>query len=215
MRMTSKQKTLRLVQISILAALIIVLQFLGSLISGATGLPMSFVLIPIVVGALVIGPKAGGLLGLVFGIMTIIMGFTGLDAFTSILFNNFGTWKMIVCVILCVVKATLAGLCSGWVYRLLNKFFNGKNVTLTTVLASVTAPIVNTGIFVIGMLLFFFNDMGAIQSLLQVPAEGFMGSAKFIFIGLAGMNFIMEFAINLIISPAIVRIVDVVKKKLK
>ena len=37
----------------------------------------------------------------------------------------------------------------------------------------------------------------------------------YILVGLAGINFLVEFLINIILTPAIVRIVDVVKKKRK
>lgn len=217
MKTSSKQKVLKLVQLAMLTALIVVLQWIGTLLTGFIGLPMSLVLIPIVIGAFLLGPVEGAFLGIMFGIMTIIMGLTGADAFTSILFYNFGIGKCIVTVLICLLKAGLAGFGAGMVYKLLNKAFHGKYVTLTTVIASITAPIINTGIFVIGMLLFFFNDMGSIQIAL---AEKFGSeltsvtpSLEYIFLVLAGMNFVMEFLINLILSPAIIRIVDVIRKK--
>ena len=217
MKTSSKQKVLKLVQLAMLTALIVVLQWIGTLLTGFIGLPMSLVLIPIVIGAFLLGPVEGAFLGIMFGIMTIIMGLTGADAFTSILFYNFGIGKCIVTVLICLLKAGLAGFGAGMVYKLLNKAFHGKYVTLTAVIASITAPIINTGIFVIGMLLFFFNDMGSIQIAL---AEKFGSeltsvtpSLEYIFLVLAGMNFVMEFLINLILSPAIIRIVDVIRKK--
>ena len=43
----------------------------------------------------------------------------------------------------------------------------------------------------------------------------FENAFQLVFIGLAGLNFVGEFVINLVLSPAIVRIVDIVNKKLK
>ena len=217
MKTSSKQKVLRLAQLAMLVALIVVLQWIGTFLTGFIGLPMSLVLIPIVIGAFLLGPVEGAFLGIMFGIMTIVMGFTGADVFTSILFYNFGIGKCIITVLIRLLKAGLAGFGAGVVYKLLNKAFGGKYVTLTTVIASITAPIINTGIFVIGMLLFFFNDMGAIQIALAekfgTELTSVTPSLEYIFLVLAGMNFVMEFLINLILSPAIVRIVDVVRKK--
>ena len=204
-------KILYMVELAMLSALIVVLQFLGTFLTGFTGLPMSIVLIPIVVGAFHLGPKAGAFLGGVFGLITVIMGFSGADAFTNILFNNFGTLKMIICVVLCFVKAICAGLGAGLIYKGLNKIFKEKKKTLVTVIASVSAPVINTGLFVIAMLLFFFNDMAAIQTSLGIQA--ITPSFKFIFLVLAGWNFVSEFLINLIISPAVTRVVDVFKKR--
>ncbi len=199
------------VELAMLSALIVVLQFVGSFLTGVTGLPMSLVLIPIVVGAFHLGPKAGAFLGGVFGLMTVIMGFSGADFFTNLLFNNFGTVKMIICVALCFIKAIAAGLGAGLIYKALGKLFKGKNVTLATIIASVSAPVINTGLFVATMLLFFFNDMGAIQTSLGMAA--ITPSFKFIFLGLAGWNFVSEFIINLVVSPAVARLVDVFKKR--
>ena len=208
---TQKQKTLYLVELAMLSALIVVLQFVGSFLTGFTGLPMSLVLIPIVVGAFHLGPMAGAFLGGVFGLMTVIMGFSGADAFTNILFNNFGATKMIICVLLCFAKAIGAGLGAGLIYKGLGKAFGGKYKTLTTVISSVAAPVINTGLFVATMLLFFFNDMGAIQTALGMPA--ITPSFKFIFLVLAGWNFVSEFLINLFVSPAVARVIDVIKKR--
>ena len=59
MKTTNKQNVLKLVQLALLTALIVVLQWFGSFLTGITGLPMSLVLIPIVVGAFLLGPKEG------------------------------------------------------------------------------------------------------------------------------------------------------------
>lgn len=210
MRQNQNQKILRMVELAMLGALVVVLQFIGSFLTGITGLPMSLVLIPIVVGAFHMGPLAGAFLGGVFGLMTVIMGFSGADMFTNILFTNFGTVKMLICVTLCFAKAIGAGLGAGWIYQALNKLFHGKKITLTTVLASVSAPIINTGLFVLAMLLFFFEDMGTVQAQLGIAASP---SFKFIFLGLAGWNFVSEFLINLIVSPAVARLVGIIKKR--
>ena len=209
MNTNSRTKISNLVQLAILTALVIVLQALGSFIKIGP-LPMSFVLVPIVIGACLLGAKHGAFLGFVFGLITMIMGVTGADAFSFLLFEANPVWF----VILCLLKATMAGFVSGLVYTLLEKAFKGSNKTLQTVLASIAAPITNTGIFVVGMLIFFFPTMEALPSMFP-DAFGSYGSAvQLVFLGLAGVNFIGEFVVNLVLSPAIVRIIDAAKKKL-
>jgi uncharacterized membrane protein len=109
----------------------------------------------------------------------------------------------------------MAGLCSGLVYKLLGKLFDQKHVYLRTVLASITAPVVNTGIFVVGMLLFFFDTMQGLPALFPDAFGQYENAVQLLFLGLAGVNFIGEFVVNLVLSPAMVRIIDVVKKRLK
>ncbi len=200
MRNNQKNPILYMGQLALLTALVVVLQLVGSFIKIGP-LPMSFVLVPIVIGACLLGARAGAFLGFVFGLITMIMGVSGVDAFSHLLFEANPVWF----VILCILKALMAGLGAGLVYRGLGLLFRGKYLTLQTVLASVAAPIINTGIFVVGMLLFFFDTMTAMSD----------GTAvRFVFLTLAGVNFLGEFLVNLVLSPAIVRIIDVVKKKM-
>ena len=201
---------LKMVELAMLVALVVVLQLLGSFIKIGP-LPMSFVLVPIVIGACLLGAKEGALLGAVFGVITMVMGVTGVDVFSFLLWEANPFWFVVIC----ILKATAAGFCSGLVYKLLGKAFGDKYTYLRTVLASITAPIVNTGIFVVGMLVFFFDTMQGLPALFP-DAFGQYGSAvELVFLGLAGVNFIGEFVVNLVLSPAMVRIIDTVKKKVK
>lgn len=209
MNTTSRDRNLKLVQLAILTALVVVLQALGSFITIGP-LPMSFVLIPIVIGACLLGAKHGAFLGFVFGLITMFMGVLGRDWFSSLLFQANPVWFVLIC----LLKATAAGLVAGLVYAVLGKVFKGKNKTLQTVLASISAPIVNTGIFVVGMLLFFLPTMNELPSALPDVFGGYKSAAQLVVFGLAGLNFVGEFVVNLVLSPAIVRIIDVAKKKL-
>lgn len=209
MQTNTRNKISNLVQLAILTALVLVLQALGSFIKIGP-LPMSFVLVPIVIGACLLGAKCGAFLGFVFGLITMIMGVTGADAFSFLLFEA----NPILFVILCLLKATMAGFVAGLVYSLLGKAFDGKYKLLQTVLASIAAPIVNTGIFVVGMLLFFLPTLEALPSMFPDAFGGYANAVQLVFLGLAGLNFVGEFVVNLVLSPAIVRIIDVVKKKL-
>lgn len=203
-------KILKMVELAMLVALVVVLQLLGSFVKIGP-LPMSFVLVPIVIGACLLGAKEGAFLGAVFGIITMVMGITGVDVFSFLLWEANPFWFVVIC----ILKATAAGLCAGLVYKLLGKLFGDKYVYLRTILASITAPVVNTGIFVLGMLLFFFDTMQGLPALFP-EAFGQYGSAvELVFLGLAGLNFVGEFVVNLVLSPAMVRIIDTVKKRIK
>ncbi len=209
MQTPTRNKISNLVQLAILTALVVVLQALGSFITIGP-LPMSFVLIPIVIGACLLGAKHGAFLGFVFGLITMFMGILGRDWFSSLLFQAKPLWFIVVC----LLKATAAGLVAGLVYSLLGKAFGGKKKLLQTVLASIAAPIVNTGIFVLGMLLFFFNTLETLPSSYPDIFGTYQNAFQLLFLGLAGLNFVGEFVVNLVLSPAIVRIIDIVKRKL-
>ena len=66
-------KVLKLVQLALLAAIVIVFQMMGSFIHiGPTS--VSLVLIPIVLGGILLGPLYGGILGFLFGAITLWAG---------------------------------------------------------------------------------------------------------------------------------------------
>ena len=194
------EKTRRMVQLAILVALVIVLQLVGSNIHVG---PVSFslVLITIAVGGVLLGPAAGAILGAVFGLITVIGGVSGADVFTNFLFSK----QPVLTVVLCLAKATLAGLCAGLVFRALEK----HNRWVAVVLASAVAPVVNTGIFVLGTITLFRSTLE--EYILNVGAG--VSVVYFVVILCAGINFLAEFGGNLIASPAVYRSWTAVTKK--
>lgn len=104
------EKTLRMVQLAILVALVIVLQLVGSNIHVG---PVSFslVLIPIAVGGVLLGPAAGAILGAVFGLITVIGGVSGADVFTNFLFSKQPVLTVVLCLGQGDARGTLRGTC--------------------------------------------------------------------------------------------------------
>ena len=192
-------KLRNMVLLAALTAIVLVLQITGVTVRiMATNINIG--LIPIVFGAITLGPAAGAWLGLVSGVSTfILLGVMGGDpTFTVILFNN----APVMTALICIVKTTAAGYLSGLAYRILK----GKSKLAALFAAAATTPIVNTGLFILGGLL-----------ISDVLAENFangMGQTVvyFLVFGVAGINFILEFALNVIVVPALGKIVDVVTR---
>jgi len=181
----------KLVLLGVLTAIVVVLQYLGSFIKFGP-FSISLVLIPIVVGAALLGVKEGAWLGFIFGVIVLVSG----DAAPFFTVNPVGT------VVTVLLKGTLCGLCAGLVYKAIEK----KNKYVGTVCAAITAPIINTGIFLLGCLVFFLptiRQWGA--------ANGFESVGKYMIIGFVGFNFLFELLVNVALSPVIVRIVDLGK----
>lgn len=188
------EKIHNLVGTALLTALVVVVYFLTM---GITVGPfnITFALIPIVVGAALYGWKAGGWLGLVFGMMVLFTG--GANAFLVI--NAPGT------IITVLVKGTAAGLVPGLIYKALEK----KNRWVATICAAAAAPIVNTGIFLLGCLAFFMETIGE-----WAAGAGIESAGVYLVTAFVGVNFLVELGTNLLLSSVIVRIVDIVKNKL-
>lgn len=180
-------KTKKITGMAILAAIVIVLQSFSSIIP--FNIPIALVHIPIVIGACLYGRKCGAFLGFVFG--AVVLAFMWKNPFSLELLqlNPFAA------VVLVLLKGTAAGWAAGIMYRLLCK----KSVYLAGVLASVICPIVNTGIYIIGMITVFRS------SLLELSGGGNL--IVFLFTAFIGVNFLIELAINIVFAPAIVRII--------
>ena len=175
---------------AVLTAVVVILQFLAVGVKAALPLlpfTVSLVLIPIVIGAAKCGPYIGAWLGFVFGVVVLLSG----DASAFLVINPFGT------ILTVLVKGAACGLASGFVYRLIEK----KQKIVAVYAAAIVCPIVNTGIFFVGCLLFFMDTVSE-----WAVAFGFGDNvAAYMFVGLAGFNFLFEFAINLALSPVIIR----------
>lgn len=186
-------RTLRLVQIALLTALMLLLQLaFGSLRIGPVTL--SFSLVPLVIAAVFIGPGAGAFLGLVSGAVTFIQVLTAADPFYTLLIatNPFLT------AVICITKTTLAGLLAGLCYRAICKV--SKYRALNVILPAAVCPIINTGIFCLGM---YFGFGSALQSSETFGAAASASLISFVLIGLAGVNFIYELLTNVVVCPII------------
>lgn len=181
-------KVFRTTQAAFLAALVAVLQVLAYTIKLGP-FNMSFVLVPVVIGGVLLGPATGGFLGGVFGAVVAIACVTGMDAGGFILFSA----NPFLCILLCLVKGIAAGYISALVYRLLSRKI--KFNMLATMFSTVLAPVVNTGLFCIGMALFFYDTL--------VAWAGGSGIIYYMFTGLIGINFVIELLLNIILCPII------------
>lgn len=185
--------------LAVLLALVIVLQIWGSGVKiGTTS--VSFVLIPIVLGAILLGPVAGAFLGCAFGVVVIVMGVMGVDYFTFVVFSD----HPVLTVILCLVKGAAAGFVAGILFKALR----GKSESAAVLVSALAAPVVNTGLFILGALL-MSDTLSA-----NFVADG-QTVLYFLVIGCAGLNFVVEFIINAVASPAIYTVARVVGKKVE
>lgn len=190
-----KNKTQKMVGVALLTAIIAVLQiaFSGAVRFGTFS--VSLVLVPIVIGAALYGYKAGAWLGLVFSVCVLISG----DASLFLAINVPGT------IITVILKGTIAGLLAGIIYSLLEKV----NKYFSVIAAAVICPLVNTGLFLLGCRVFFFEAIGN-----MALANGMESAAKFMIVGLVGLNFFFELGVNVVLGPVIVRLVNIGKKEI-
>lgn len=189
--------------LGVLTAFVILFQAgLGAIRIGATS--FSLVLIPVVLGACLIGPLAGGILGFVFSLIVFLYGLFGADFFTNVMLNT----NFILTVFIIFAKGILAGVVPGLLYKALK----GVNDKLAVTIAALSAPIVNTAVFV--LILFAFKET-FMQAFLdnKIIADA-TSWGYFVFIGCAGVNFVVEFCVNLVATPLFYTVINVVGEKI-
>ena len=176
----------------ILTALVVVLQMLVSFVKFGP-FSISLVLIPIVLGAALCDYKISTWLGFVFGVVVLLSG----DATAFLTIDARGT------IVTVLLKGTLCGLAAGLVYKALAK----KNRYLAVVVSALACPIVNTGVFLLGCVVFFLDTIRAWGA-----ADGFTNVAQYLIVGMVGLNFLVELSVNIFLSPIVVRLLDFSKK---
>ena len=182
-----------IIGMALFMAIIFVLQYLGSFIRFGP-FSISLVLVPIVVGAALFGPICGAVLGFWFGLMVFVTG----DANLFFGINPIGT------IITVLVKGAFAGFAAGLVYKALEKV----NIWVAVICAAVVCPIVNTGVFLLGCLLFFLPTVSG-----WAEAAGFENVGAYMILGLVGLNFVVEMLINIVLSPVILRLIKLGKNR--
>ncbi len=201
--MRSNKKVLRLVQLSLLVALVVVLQIISASIPPIAGaVSITLTLVPVVVGGIMLGVSGGAVLGFAFGGIVLINCISGMDPGGNILWSADPGLTAVIC----FVKGVCAGVVPSLVYKAVaGKKPSGGRAYAATLLSAMAAPIINTGLFVCGMLLFFRDTLNA--------WAGGTNVMIYILTGLAGINFAVELGINIFLTPAVSRIVDAVRKK--
>ena len=199
------RSTLTLVQLGILLALVIVLQSLSSV--GV--ITVCLCLVPITLGAILLGWRGGLILGAAFGVVALIWGIAGKDMFTFYLFQA----NPAMTIAICLVKGSLAGVIPAFVYRWVFRIdaLGNSRGLVASIVASITAPIVNSGIFALGCLI-IQEDVINVAGKLKISAANFV---SLLFIALIGVNFLIELAINIIFAPALNKVTRVILKQLR
>lgn len=196
MEKTKRSKTLHLTLLAMLSAIIVLMAFtpLGYLRIGLV--EITFLTVPVVIGAIILGPLDGAILGAVFGLTSFAQCF-GISAFTVLLPIN-----PIYTFIMCVVPRIMIGLISGLLAKWLEK--KNHNQAVSFALSSLAGTLTNT-IFFIGLLVLFFGESKFVQSI---------GDGIFAVYAAIATNAIIEIVVCTILGTSIAKALVVAGKKL-
>ena len=193
---TNKQngeQTKKLVLTALLTSIVALLSYFGGFIKIGGLASISLTLIPVVLGAALCGPWVGTFLGFISGLFFL---FNPADSSFWINISPLGT------IFTVLLKGSACGLFAGLTYKLLKRL----NKYFAVIVSAIVCPIVNTGIFLVGCRLFFWDTV----------VSGAQGEGKsviaYLLVAFVGLNFVLELIVNIVVSPAILRIINIREK---
>lgn len=198
--MKNRKKDLTyLAQLAMLICIQMVMRAMGLGSVPVGPLVMSFLTLPIAVGAITLGPLAGAVLGGVFGFYSLYDAITAKSAMTGIFFNL----NPISTFVLCVVMRVLMGFCTGLLFELIQKF--DKKHTWSYLVGSVAAPVLNT-FFFMGYIVLFFYGTEYVQGL--VTKVGATNPIMFVIL-LVGVQGLIEACVCGLLGAAVCKALSV------
>lgn len=178
--------------VGVLTALVVLLQIFSNYVQFGP-ISITLALIPIAVGAILYGPWAGLFLGAAAG--AIILTAPSTAAFYTFARESSHPVLMILAIVLlCLLKTGLAGLAAGFIF----KAFKNNHDKIGAIIASISVPLINTGLFILVSMWLFVDLFGSIGYLITMVIS---------------INFLIEFVVNAALSPVVYYIVKVVEKR--
>ncbi len=173
------------------------------------GLNMAvFAMVPIAIGAMLLGPLAGTILGFVYGSISLFNALTGQGGILSLIYNEDTSFlTILLLILLCVVTRTLVGLATGWLFRLFQKI--DKKRIWSYFAGGLALPLLNTLLFMSLLVLFFYGTPAVQNKAATLGAKNWLMFC----ILFAGVNAPIEWAAGLIVSGSVTKGVAVAIKR--
>lgn len=195
-----KTNTKQLVQLALLTAVILLMAFTPIGYLRTPGIEITFIVVPVAIGAILLGPKGGLILGAVFGVTSFIQSFTSPMGEILLSINPIATF------ITCVITRTLVGWFTGLIYAALKKSRAQKAAVWA---ANLCCPLLNTLLFMSSLVIFFYHT-----EYIQGFAAKLGAANPFLFVILfVGVNGLIEAATCFILGSAVSKALLHLKKK--
>ena len=182
-----KTDTRKLTQLALLIAIQLILSFtpLGFIILPGM-VSITIMHIPVIVGGIVMGPMDGGILGLVFGLLSMYKATTAATSVVDQAFSPFLSGAPVQSIIMCIVPRVLLGVVAALLFRALEKRIksNGLAIAISAAVASVMHTVL-----VLGCLWALFDSL----------------PLKSVFLTLVTLNGFSEIAVAVIVAVGVCR----------
>jgi Predicted membrane protein len=200
MNTTTNFRTVKMVQLALFTAIIVLMAFTPIGYIKTFGLEIALIVVPVAIGAVTLGPAGGAVLGAVFGITSFIQCF-GMSPFGAALLNinPLGTF------VLCMVPRILMGWLTGLIFKTMNRF----SKTLSYAVANLAGPLLNTILFMTTLVLFFYRT-DFIQGFVEKTGAGNVFAFIIAFVGINGL---IEAIVCFVLGTAVSKAIDIFARK--
>lgn len=192
-----RENVLKLAQLALLVAVILVMKLTGISSIPVGPLNMTFTMVPIAIGAMLMGPVAGGVLGMIYGFTSFYDAVSGGSVMTGIFFQI----SPVHTFILCVGMRILVGVLTGLLFMGLKKI--DKTDTVCYFAGGLAAPLLNTILFM-GYIVLVFYQTDYVQE--RLAALGASGPLMFVVLSV-GVQGLVEALTGLVIGGIVTKAV--------
>lgn len=199
-----------LIELALLVGILLMMNITGLAMIPLPGQYASIMTVPVAVGAMMLGPLAGGVLG---GVMGCISFYTAIKTGFSTLFLAGYTGGIVVVLsfVNTVIPRILMGICVGWIYRAASRLDRGN--TISYYIGGIAAPLLNT-LFYMTVLVLIFLNAPTLQDLLgeELMAK-FQDNILLFVAAYVGVQALIEAALGCVISGSVCKALRVVLKQ--
>ena len=151
----STSKTRQLTQLSLLIALEAVMAFTPLGFIMIPPISITILHIPVIIGAILMGPTYGGILGGAFGVLSMIKATFFAASPADLLFSPFASGAPVQSAVMCIVPRILLGVAAALLYQLLRQVT--KDIAAMAV-SCILATLLHS-VMVLGAMWLFFQAM--------------------------------------------------------
>ena len=194
--LASRSKTIRLAQLGMLVAILIILDLTGIGLIRTPLTAFTIMHVPVIIGAITLGPAAGAFLGGTFGVISMLEATFKPSGVSDMAFSPFLSGNPIGSLIMCIGCRILLGLAAGLLFKYISKL--DKTNVVAAVVSSAVATLIHT-FTVLCSLWLFFPELGL--------------SFKAVLGAIAALNFPIELITAVIFAIAFAKVIPVITKR--
>ena len=206
----TKTKLTYLIELALLVGILLMMNITGLAMIPLPGQYASIMTVPVAVGAMMLGPLAGGVLG---GVMGCISFYTAIKTGFSTLFlaGYTGGTVVLLSFVNTIIPRILMGICVGWIFRAVHKIDRSK--TISYYIGGLAAPVLNT-LFYMTVLVIIFLNAPTLQALLgeELMAK-FQDNILLFVAAYVGIQAVIEAVLGCVISGSVCKALRVVMKQ--